>query len=100
MDLTCKFAVLTNKKSLDSAVTSDCATSAQTLVHNGTVKEYKVLHTKEVEIHSSKVNVTASDATLIDTYIDNNCHFCDSSENIIPDPCEDIMMNTISLSDF
>lgn len=67
MDLTCKFAVLTNKKSLDSAVTSDWAISAQTLVHNGTVKEYKVLWKKEVEIHSSKVNVTASDTTLLDT---------------------------------
>ncbi len=41
--------MLTNKKSLDLV---------SGLVHNGTVKEYKVLHTKEVEIHSSKVNVT------------------------------------------
>ncbi len=43
-----------------------------------------------LESNSSKVNVT-----LIDTHIDNNCHFCDSSENIIPDSCEDIMRNTI-----
>lgn len=48
----------------------------------------------EEELDSSKVNVT-----LIDTYIDNNCHFCDSSENIIPDSCENITRNTISLSD-
>lgn len=75
------------------------AVSIQTLLYNGTVQDYEVLEKLRFNLFKGKCDLPALEGPHNkQTYIDNNCHFCDSSENIIPDSCKDIMKTTISSS--